>query len=435
MKFLSVCSGIEAASVAWNPLGWSAAAFSEIEPYPCALLKHRYPNVPNFGDMNDFEHWDYESIGTVDLLCGGTPCQSFSVAGLRAGLADPRGNLMLTFGAIANAVRAKWLVWENVAGVLHSNGGRDFGTFLGLLAKLGYGFAYKVYDAQYFGLAQRRKRVFIVGYFGDWRRAAAVLFERHSLSGNPAPSREMGQEVASTITASTGGCSGKEGRGLAWPAKVTTTFDASFYSKQGLVNQHVNSGCPLFVPMAYRIAGDGAVYSEGLKSSPLTTGTDKAANVICFDTTQITSPQNRANPKLGDPCHTLLKESHPPAIAYGLYGNWIGRSPEHGGNASEPTKNISPCLTKTDVHAVAFSDDEKKGPTLNSMKVRRLTPLECERLMGFPDGYTQIPHKGKPAADSPRYKALGNSWAVPNVAWIGRRIAQVDAIKSSELVA
>lgn len=193
MRYLSVCSGIEAATVAWHGLGWQPAAFSEIEPFPSAVLKHHYPTVPNVGDMTKFEEWNLESI---DLLVGGTPCQSFSVAGLRKGLDDPRGNLMLTYGAIAKRFRPKWLVWENVPGVLSSNGGRDFGTFLGMLAELGYGFAYRVLDAQYFGVAQRRRRVFVVGCLGDWRLAAAVLFERDSLCGNPAPSREKGKGVA-----------------------------------------------------------------------------------------------------------------------------------------------------------------------------------------------------------------------------------------------
>lgn len=187
MRYLSVCSGIEAATVAWHPLGWEAAAFSEIEPFPRAVLAHHYPHVPLHGDFTTIKGNEY---GAVELLVGGTPCQSFSIAGLRKGLDDPRGNLMLEYGALAQRLGAKWLVWENVPGVLSSNGGRDFGTFLGMLAELGYGFAYRVLDAQYFGLAQRRKRVFVVGYLGDWRRAAAVLFERQSLQWNPAPSRE-----------------------------------------------------------------------------------------------------------------------------------------------------------------------------------------------------------------------------------------------------
>jgi DNA (cytosine-5)-methyltransferase 1 len=147
--------------------------------------------------MTKFQEWPDDPI---DLLVGGTPCQSFSVAGLRKGLADPRGNLMLTFGAVAQRYRPSWLVWENVPGVLSSNGGRDFGTFLGMLAELGYGFAYRILDAQYYGVAQRRRRVFVVGYLGDWRRSAAVLFERESLSGDLAPGREEGEKAAPSVT-------------------------------------------------------------------------------------------------------------------------------------------------------------------------------------------------------------------------------------------
>ncbi|TXH55698.1 MAG: DNA cytosine methyltransferase [Desulfurellales bacterium] len=209
MRYLSVCSGIEAASVAFQPYGWKPVAFSEIDKAASRVLAYHHPEVPNWGDMTKFQEWP---DATFDVLCGGTPCQSFSVAGLRQGLADPRGNLMLTFGAIAARYRPKWLVWENVPGVLSSNGGRDFGAFLGMLGQLGYGVAYRVLDAQYvrtcrfpFAVPQRRRRVFVIGYLGDWRRAAAVLFDRESLSGHPAPRREAGQRVAPTIGACIGG--------------------------------------------------------------------------------------------------------------------------------------------------------------------------------------------------------------------------------------
>jgi len=198
MIYGSVCSGVEAATVAWEPLGWKAAWYSEIEPFPSAVLAEHY-DTPNLGDMTKFKEWPDANI---NVLVGGTPCQSFSVAGLRKGLTDPRGNLMLTFGAIAGRYRPLWLVWENVPGVLSSNGGKDFGTFLGMLAELGYGFAYRVLDAQFFGVPQRRRRVFVVGYLGDWRPAAAVLFECHSLQGHSAPSREKGQRVAPTVSQS-----------------------------------------------------------------------------------------------------------------------------------------------------------------------------------------------------------------------------------------
>ena len=202
MRYGSVCSGIEAATVAWHQLGWEPVFFSEIEKFPSAVLAHHYPNVPNHGDMTKFKEWPDADI---NVLVGGTPCQSFSVAGLRKGLDDPRGNLMLTYLAIADRYRPEWVVWENVPGVLSSNGGRDFGTLLGGLGQLGYGFAYRVLDAQYFGVAQRRRRVFVVANARGWQRAAAVLFERESLCGNPAPSRETGQSVARTTASGVDG--------------------------------------------------------------------------------------------------------------------------------------------------------------------------------------------------------------------------------------
>ena len=244
VRYGSVCSGIEAATVAWDSLGWTPVFFSEIEPFPCAVLKHHYPAVPNYGDMTKFAEWPNESI---DVLVGGTPCQSFSVAGLRAGLADPRGNLMLTYLAIADRYRPEWLVWENVPGVLSSNGGRDFGTFLAGLGELGYGFAYRILDAQYFGVAQRRRRVFVVANARSWQRAAAVLFERESLCGNPAPSREAREGVAGTIAARFG-ISRNNHEELAWPAEVASTLNAAFGSKQGLEDQHALGGGQLFVP-------------------------------------------------------------------------------------------------------------------------------------------------------------------------------------------
>ncbi|MFZ9092994.1 MAG: DNA cytosine methyltransferase, partial [Planctomycetaceae bacterium] len=155
MRYLSVCSGIEAASCAWSPLGWSPIAFSEIETFPCSVLRHHYPNVPNLGDMTLFEEWDINE--TVDVLVGGTPCQSFSIAGLRGGLEDGRGNLALIYCRILQKFRPRWFVWENVPGVLSSNGGRDFGSILGAMVELGYGISYRVLDAQYFGVPQRRR--------------------------------------------------------------------------------------------------------------------------------------------------------------------------------------------------------------------------------------------------------------------------------------
>jgi len=444
MKYLSLCSGIEAATVAWHPLGWEAVAYSEIEKFPSQVLAHHYPQTPNLGDMTKFKEWT--NVSDVDVLVGGTPCQSFSVAGLRKGLDDPRGNLMLTYLAIADKYRPRWLVWENVPGVLSSNAGQDFGTFLGGLGELGYGFAYRVLDAQYFGVAQRRRRVFVVGYLGDWRPAAAVLFERHSLSRNPAPSREKREGVAPTIKASvgTGGVDvehpmvavgslcARTGQSISvqdaaqghllstWPAEISSTLDTTFGTKQGLENQHVNAGCPMFVP-AYGIPGNwigrkpenGGNATEPMHDiAPCLTKADQhgVAQPIPFDTTQITSPQNGNNPKSGDPCHPLAAGAHPPAIAQPTI--------IHG--------TQDPCVSD-----IAFAQGRNNGGEnvmVQAMAVRRLTPKECERLQGFGDNYTDIQAKGKPTPDGPRYKALGNSMAVPVMAWIGQRIQEVEAI-------
>jgi len=522
LRFGSVCSGIEAASVAWEPIGWKAAWFAEIEPFPCAVLKHHYPDTPNLGDMNLWKEWPDAAI---DVLCGGTPCQSFSVAGLRKGLDDPRGNLMLTFLAIAKRHRPRWLVWENVPGVLSSNGGRDFGSFLGGLAECGYGFAYRVLDAQYFGLAQRRKRVFVVAHLGNWRPAAAVLFERASLCGHPAPRREAGERPAPSVTSGApnggpghGARSGSAKEGLIVPvafggnrtsgpidvapalnacgtasgrqdfeteAFITTHtlrgegFDASedgtgrgtplvpvattfrdtadcltsAYGTKWNGNASADNGS-LFVAQPYTLAirgrGDGHnlefrqdgtanalltpnggrggigvgaiahafdarqsdVIQYGDKTGPLDTD-GHSVGVLAFDTTQITSKANVSNPKHGDPCHPLAAGAHAPAVAFDTYNQAVN---EH---------------TSQTIKSPQGAAQESVGAVLQAMQVRRLTPVECERLQGFPDHYTAISWRGKPAdqcPDGPRYKALGNSWAVPVVRWIGERINLVDSV-------
>lgn len=336
MRFGSVCSGIEAASVAWHPLGWRAAFVSEIDAFPCAVLARHYPAVPNYGDMTNFKSWPDHG---VDVLVGGTPCQSFSVAGLRQGLRDPRGNLMLTFGAIAAKYRPRWLVWENVPGVLSSDGGRDFGAFLGMLGELGYGFAYRVLDAQYFGLAQRRKRVFVVGCLGDWRSAAAVLLERASLRGDLAPRREAGEAVAATLTR------GAESSGKGGYAGRRREDDVNLVAK-----------CI----------------------------TTKEGNRYDAETTTL--------------------------VAHSLRGEGFDAS-EDGTGRGTPLVPVSVALRGRD-----------------GMRVRRLTPRECARLQGCPDDYLDIQLRGKPAADGPKYKALGNSMAVPCMSWIGKRIQMVDDI-------
>ena len=350
MRYGSVCSGIEAATSAWHSLGWTPQWFSEIEPFPSAVLAHHYPNVPNFGDMTKFKEWKLDDSTAIDVLVGGTPCQSFSVAGLRKGLDDPRGNLMLTYLAIARKYRPKWLVWENVPGVLSSSGGEDFASLLRGMGECGYGFAYRVLDAQYFGVAQRRRRVFVVGCLGDWRAAAAVLFERHSLSGHPAPSRKARKsppgffesslaqyrqaDVGGTLKASGGVLSGGSETFIKtqWPAELAPTLNAKYGEKMGLENQHIDGGAGMFTLQPIALAentigrqpengGNGDGFTVGGPMYTLNaTGVHGVAQPIPFDTTQITSPENGSNPQPGDPCHPLTRGGHAPAIVYGLHG-------------------------------------------------------------------------------------------------------------------
>ena len=239
MNYLSVCSGIEAATVAWHEMGWNPVAFSEIDQFPSEVLAKHYPHVPNVGDMTKYKEWNLNA--PINLLVGGTPCQSFSVAGLRKGLEDPRGNLALIYCGILEKFRPQWFVWENVPGVLSSNGGRDFGSFLGAVAELGYGFSYRVLDAQYFGVAQRRRRVFVVGHLGDWRPAAEVLFESDCMRRDNPPSRETRETPTAFTASSFGGY--REGTGTLRAAggdlgggSETIVFDRQSSGEYGIQN-------------------------------------------------------------------------------------------------------------------------------------------------------------------------------------------------------
>jgi len=408
MKYGSVCSGVEAATVAWHPLGWEPQWFSEIENFPSAVLQHHYPNTPNLGDMTKFKEWNDDPI---DLLVGGTPCQSFSVAGLRKGLDDPRGNLMLTYVAIAARYKPRWLVWENVPGVLSSNGGRDFGTFLTALGEIGYGFAYRICDAQYFGVAQRRRRVFVVGYLGDWRRAAAVLFERDSLSGHPAPSRETRQEAAGYTSSSFGKYS--EGVG---------TVRAS--------GGDLGGGSETLVTRQERVNAITASYGTG--------GVDYETKPLVFGAQNSSSQGDSVSEHVSP----TLDKSKIPAVVGTLTrassaGGTVTQQDINAGHvipavATVSGKDLSHALTAPKRYSSSEDGTGRMPPTISQeMKVRRLTPIECERLQGFPDNYTQIPWRNKApedCPDGPRYKAMGNSMAVPVMNWIGRRIQMVEDI-------
>jgi DNA (cytosine-5)-methyltransferase 1 len=411
MRYVSVCAGIEAATVAWHPLGWTPLAFSDIDPFACAVLAHHYPSVPNWGDLTRFQEWP---DATVDLLVGGTPCQSFSAAGLRAGLADPRGHLALAFLAVVDRYRPRWVVWENVPGVLSADShdspdpcpptddvdegaervvedeydadeSHAFACLLAGFSDLGYFGAYGTLDAQYAGLAQRRKRVFAVFHSGEWQRAAAVLFDRTSLSGHPAPRRETGQAVtADTLRSTDGGSDVDHGA-----AGHLNGFDAS--------EDGTGRGTSL-VTESYTLAIRGRGDSHDLEYRQ-----DGIANAV------LTPNGGRGGIGVGAVAFDARQSN---VIQYG--------------NLSGPLDTNGASI------AVAFAENQRAEPgqgypaVMQHMAVRRLTPLECERLQGFPDGYTAIPYRGKLAADGPRYKALGNSMAVPVMRWIGSRIALVE---------
>ena len=433
MRYLSVCSGIEAATVAWHPLGWTAAAYSEIEKFPSQVLAHHYPDVPNVGDMTKFKEWT--NVSNVDVLVGGTPCQSFSVAGLRKGLDDPRGNLMLTYLAIATKFRPKWLVWENVPGVLSSNGGLDFASLLRGMGECGYGFAYRILDAQYFGVAQRRRRVFVVGCLGDWRSAAAVLFERHGLCGYPAPSREKRKTTAQSIGDGTpvGGLCARTGLSI-------SVQDASQGHLLPIPIDMMNiRGRPSDDGRANRI---GRGY--GNEGDPMFTTTKANHHGVVQP---ISFSGVMSNPKTDINIMQTLLSKHPMAVAVGtdLYNGAITgevavpMTKRADGTGTGPTV-MQPVSYSTKLHNITSNNagkifeertaclDANSPPPalLTAMAVRRLTPVECERLQGFPDNYTNIKDK---CPDGPRYKALGNSMAVPVMAWIGKRIQEVENIK------
>ena len=567
MQFGSVCSGIEAASVAWAPLGWKAAWLAEIEPFPSAVLAHHYPDVPNLGDMTTISRRVLTGeVSAPDVFCGGTPCQAFSVAGLRQSLDDARGNLTLKFVEIADAIdhvrtgrgEDECIVfWENVPGVL-STKDNAFGCFLGGLAgedgpleppggkwaNAGavYGpkraVAWRTLDAQYFGVAQRRRRVFVVASARKGFDPATVLFEWDGVRRDTAPSREA-RQVAPTIPArSTAGgglgtdfdcdggtiCVATGQAGAEIGADMAPTLNCNHeapYVAHGLRGEGFDAsedgtgrGTPL-VPMFLhankgRPAGRQSAHTEMVSVKPivetLTTDghTQSAVAVpVAFDTTQITSAANRSNPQPGDACHPLAAGAHAPAIAFQsvdhgadapselsptirasgpmavAYGIRTANTSSNGWGVQEECTHTLDCaqgvavafhptqdpISSTDgsTHALgcgstggqasvavavalrgrkggataelgdevqnclrASSGGGDKPHVLTAMQVRRLTPTEAERLMGFPDGYTAIPWRGKPAdqcPDGPRYRALGNSWAVPNVRWIGERIA------------
>jgi DNA (cytosine-5)-methyltransferase 1 len=389
MKYGSICSGIEAATVAWHPLGWTPAWFSEIAPFPSAVLNHYYPTVPNLGDMTKLTKLITNGeVDAPDIICGGTPCQAFSTSGNRQSLNDDRGNLSLVFCEVANAVdnvrrirkqQPSIILWENVRGVFSTND-NAFGCLLaglagesnplnapngkwpivGIVVGPQRNVAWRVLDAQYFGLAQRRKRVFVVASARTDIDIGQILIEFDGVQRTTKPRRETRQNDSGTVAISVDAYSSNPtlARELSHTLK-TTTNEAVFIGNEDI------------------------------------------------------SPTLRANAKQS----LMSGDANINApLAISIQRNIINRY--HGGaqGVGISTEDISYTLTTADRHAVAF-----QSPVV----IRRLTPRECERLQGFPDDYTLIPYQGKPASDSVRYHAIGNSWAVPVVRWIGKRIEQI----------
>ena len=398
MRYGSVCSGVEAASLAWKPLGWQPQWFAEVDKFPSAVLAHHWPTIPNLGDITCDDFIEQARRRPIDVLVGGTPCQSFSVAGLRKGMDDDRGNLALQFCRIADALQPRWVVWENVPGVLSSGKGRDFGSIVGALVEVGYDIAWRILDAQYFGVPQRRRRVFLVGHLGGRRSAAAVLFERESIAGHIAPRRKTGQGVTPLLEIGARTGSAKSGAGIGDPGDMMYTLQAG--KQHGVADNstswdyqrlriHDEKGIAPTLSQSDGSGGQRTPTIAGTVSAKWAKGTggpsgDEVQNLVCYE--------NHAQ-------DSRVKEVELPTL-----------------NAKAGTGgNNLPLIQMVNA----------------KLQVRRLTPIECERLQGMPDNHTRIPWRNKPADDCPdgnRYKAIGNSMAVPVMRWIGERIELVESV-------
>lgn len=447
IRYISLFSGVEACSVAWYHMkNWQAQVFAEFDEFPSAVLKYQFPHVKNVGDVTKHDWKQYK--GKCELIVGGSPCQSFSAAGKRLGLDDPRGNLALHFLRIVEEIQPTWFIFENVPGLLSSDDGRDFAAFLAEVENIGYGCAYRVLDAQYFGVPQRRRRVFVVGHIdGDWRRAAAVLFEPEGLLGNPPTSRKKKQEaptdsgtstsqrgeywngerIANTLTARADGQRMPDKdhfNGVIVP-KVVGTLDTDIGYK--LTHQSANVGhlLPIGIDL-YNQEETGEVHA------PLRTAQGHGAPAVMYENHAADSrikqvdvaPTMTAKYGTGGGNVPLIEQAVIPIHDQATrHSGKRGDKQDGKGNGLGIGKVGDPSntLTRNDRHAVMD----------HNMVVRRLTPLECERLQGFPDGWTQIPWKGKPKEQCPdghRFKAMGNSMAVPVMRWIGEGIELVNRI-------
>lgn len=402
MRYISVCSGIEAASVAWQPLGWEAVAFAEIEPFPCAVLAHHYPDVPNVGDITKVDWRKYAN--SVDLVVGGTPCQSFSVAGKREGL-DGASGLVREYFRLLSEVHPRFFLWENVPGCLSSGTpkGSDFEFILRQWSDLGYHVAWRILDAQYFGVAQRRRRLFAFGSLRNWRDPVKVLFEPEGLPGDTPPRRKARQADFGGVATGTGKTSG---------FRMTAFGEYADDDTGSALKARDYKDATDLVVSQY---GDVAGTLSARHSSPCV---DRGQNIIAFKVRQGKDGRGKGYLGCEEAAFTLSCNQDQQLF---VPMSFCERGRE-GGRNLECQNDIAYCLTNP--------GDGGRSPSRNIMDsvsmVRRLTPTECERLQGFPDCWTDIPFKGKPAPDGARYKALGNSMAVPCMRWIGERIQMVE---------
>jgi len=457
MNFGSVCSGIEAASVAWHPLGFRASWLAEIEAFPAAVLAHHYPEVPNLGDMTKIATEVLTgAVDAPDVLVGGTPCQAFSVAGMRAGLQDARGKLTIEFVRLADAIdhvrvaRGKQpsiTVWENVPGVL-SDRGNAFGCFLGALAGEDcelqpsgkrwtdagcvYGpkraIAWRVLDAQYFGLAQRRRRVFVVASAREGFDPASVLFEREGVRRDTPPRRGEGQVTAGTLASRTGS-GGFPGTDEACSGYVQPV--AAYSIQAGALRTN-----PLSGPDGVGVQVDHAYTLEARAE----------VQCVAFSCKDHGADAGQIAPTLRAMGHSGSHANAGGQVAVCVTGDIAHTLKAEGFDASEDGTGRGQPIVPVHAFDARQSDVLQYGPISGPLDtgipnatamigsaVRRLTPTECERLQGFPDGYTLVPYRNKEAADGPRYKALGNSMAVPVMRWIGERIALVALAQMQEV--
>lgn len=401
MRYVSLFSGIEAASVAWHPLGWEPLAFSEIDTFPSAVLAHHYPDTPNLGDITRIDWSRHSDCTTADLVVGGSPCQSFSIAGRREGLEGASG-LMWEYVRAIRELRPRWLVWENVPGALSSSGGEDFRCLLQALDELGYCVAWRVLDAQYFGVAQRRRRVYVVGSLGS-TRACEVLFEPESLRWDHPSGRAKRQALTRGFGGGARGADAGPGCLTPWDSQSRRVYDTD--------------GCYPTLDTREHSGGDGRAVAF------LPNAGGKAGSIAY---------ERELSP--------TLKTEHNPAV---LCASNRGPRSSIGVDVSpslmasdDKNPNVVIAFSAKNAASAGLSVSSDTSPTLSTTKqpaisgggtVRRLMPVECERLQGFKDGWTDVPYKGKEhAPDSPRYKSLGNSMAVPVMRWIGWRIQQVE---------